>query len=1024
MHSKFIEETIQNGKVRAIKEANEIKVRSILEKDWHPDDRTHIRQMIDMYEFSIAARWKSFESNNKDEKKTFQIMCMECFMLLQALEIPTEPIPKIIHTLKMLTYGYLGEKSESVARLLSEDRFKVDESSEWNIRVFTTIYRGILYMVQKKSKQDLQNTAHLIQQLRDEQKEYEKTYLDASQKGTVYELASLYHLSKSTELTSTYLLQGMPPKIETILDIHFDRAIDFAQKCGLMELDLLLHMLHRSFKKMVTNSIWFEARRVPQIQDLMKALVNMPKPVFELMYPQRAAIKSGLLDQFNNMMVVTLPTSSGKTMIAEFKMLQIKQLDDNFWMAYVAPTRALVNQITSRLRRDFDGLEIKVEKMSGALEQDKFEESLLHSKDFDILVTTPEKLNLVLRQHYSQTGQSPDLCETLALAVIDEAHNIGDSSRGLALEMLISIIKNDCMNANLLLLTPQMPDADKIAMWLDPENPKSISMQLEWTPNDSVVGVFYPEGAKRNVSTYFKPILYSGKNLDISKIQLGSESESKHPFSKIKNTQYLCTSYVAHHMEARGNTLVVANSVQSSWKIARALSELIKSSEPDYDIEFVKKFVKAELGETFDLAKYLDHRIGVHNAGLPGDILRLMEWLMEKNKLKALIATTTIIQGINFPASSILLPSYNLSSKQGDRSSWKQMSAINFLNIAGRVGRAHQSMGLVGIATKGTDDELEKVKEFLNRGVSDIISSLYSLCNNNDADMQLDLRVYANQPEWSNFIQYLAHMYNQSSSLDDFTLRAETILRNTYGYTQMDRQTKSHLLEAVKEYGSELDGNRELSLMSDHTGFSPHTLKLTTQDIKNQNIVLDESLFSGSSKTLTKLINIMRNDMPELDLTIQSKDHKITDDELNKIMSAWVSGGAIYEISKKYFGGTDTDNVTNCTSTIYKKIVNNVTWGLSAAEKIMKRTSNIPAMVYYGVNSDQAILMSMNGVPRRIADKLGSTYFEEHSSLYDARSRDVLKWLQNQKTSVWDKASDGMLTGQEYKKIWQINEGL
>ena len=46
--------------------------------------------------------------------------------------------------------------------------------------------------------------------------------------------------------------------------------------------------------------------------------------------------------------------ASGKTLIAEFRILQaLNQFsDDNGWVVYVAPTRALVNQIASRLKRD------------------------------------------------------------------------------------------------------------------------------------------------------------------------------------------------------------------------------------------------------------------------------------------------------------------------------------------------------------------------------------------------------------------------------------------------------------------------------------------------------------------------------------------------------------------------------------------------------------------------------------------------------------------------------------------------
>ena len=1035
MCSQFLTNEIESGKKQALNNANMIKVKNILEKDWNPDNLTTIiPKMIDMYEFSIAEKWKSFESSDKDERSKFQIMCIECFTLMQALDVPPESIPKIIHALKILTYGYLGERGESVGRLLSEDKFDVDESSEWNTRVFTTIYKAILHMVQKKSKQDLQRTASLIHQLRSEQNKYEKPYLESSQKGSVYELASLYHMSKATEITSTYLLQGTPPQIGTLLDIHFDRAIEFAQRCGLMELDLLLHMLHVSFKKMTANSVWTEAKRAPKIRKLIEGLTNMQRPVFELMYPQRAAIQNGLLDQFNDAIVVTLPTSSGKTMIAEFKILQMhSQLGNKYWMAYVVPTRALVNQITAGLRHDFEGLEIRVEKMSGALEQDKFEESLVSSRDFDILVTTPEKLNLLLRQN-SQASQKPNLCKSLALAVIDEAHNIGSSDRGLALEMLISIIRNDCDDANLLLLTPNMPDATKIARWLNPENPKAITMQLHWIPNDNVIGAFYIDGSKRNVTTYFKPISYSGGDLEMDKICLGSNSHSKHTFSEIKNKKYLLTSYAARYMIEQKNVLVVTDTKKSSWKIARTLSDMIgKSEQDDEDIDLVKKFVKAELGNTFELAKYLDNRVGVHNTGLPSDVLRLMEWLMESGKLNALVSTTTIAQGINFPASSILLSSYHqrrrLDYKSGSGEDKRKMSAIDFLNLAGRVGRTHQSVGLVGIATNGTDSEINELREFLKRDISEIVSSLYKLCN--DVKKQnglIDLRSHVNERAWSNFMQYLAHMYNQSSSLDDFILRSESILRNTYGYTQMDVQTQGQLLRAVKEYGGDLDENREISIMSDHTGFSPHTIESAAQKIKNQNIILDKSLFSGSSKTLTKLIHIMRNDMPELDLTNLLGKHSITDSDLNKIITAWVSGHKIHEISEKYFGGTDTENVQNCITTIYTKIVNFATWGLSAAEKITENTSNMPAMVYYGVSSDEAILMSMNGVPRRIADRMGKAYQKayqkDNNAIYNTRSRDVLGWLKSQNISVWDGVSDGALTGPEYKKIWQINEGL
>lgn len=142
--------------------------------------------------------------------------------------------------------------------------------------------------------------------------------------------------------------------------------------------------------------------------------------MLELLYPQKDAIlNQGLLDPAHSAIVVNLPTSSGKTLVAEFKILQSLNQFENAWVAYVAPTKALVNQITRRLRNELgqEPLSLRVESMSGALDVDSYEQAMIDSSQFDILVTTPEKLNLLIRRGLEATLDRP-----LALTVIDEAH--------------------------------------------------------------------------------------------------------------------------------------------------------------------------------------------------------------------------------------------------------------------------------------------------------------------------------------------------------------------------------------------------------------------------------------------------------------------------------------------------------------------------------------------------------------------------------------------------------------------------
>ena len=103
---------------------------------------------------------------------------------------------------------------------------------------------------------------------------------------------------------------------------------------------------------------------------------------------------------------------------------------------------------------------MQVEQLTGAVEIDTFEDDLLSGHDdermFDVLVATPEKLQLVIR--------NKKVSRPLALVVMDEAHNIEDETRGLRIELLLATIKQEYQSsANFLLLMPYVEKAETLA---------------------------------------------------------------------------------------------------------------------------------------------------------------------------------------------------------------------------------------------------------------------------------------------------------------------------------------------------------------------------------------------------------------------------------------------------------------------------------------------------------------------------------------------------------------------------------
>ena len=77
--------------------------------------------------------------------------------------------------------------------------------------------------------------------------------------------------------------------------------------------------------------------------------------------------------------------------------------------------------------------------------------------------------------------------------------------------------------------------------------------------------------------------------------------------------------------------------------------------------------------------------VGFHHAALPGDIQAELEDGIRKGPLRYLVATTTLIEGINFPVRSVLIGDRGYPSADGYVTT---LDAPKLLNAVGRAGRA------------------------------------------------------------------------------------------------------------------------------------------------------------------------------------------------------------------------------------------------------------------------------------------------------------------------------------------------
>ncbi|MVF24615.1 DEAD/DEAH box helicase [Methylocaldum sp. BRCS4] len=990
------------------------------------------------------------------------------FDIRRLLPIPEATHDRLFFVLQLSALAYCGDRWSDLRRWYKENHGALTPPSvadaPWDQRLLYRLFHCWVRLFRKNGWDDLDRIREIIAGLRDDQNTYEEERLrnesQAANRAIAFRLAALYHWARGTEILAHYMLQGQPTSPFGQIDKHFEAGIKAAAASGDAQHEIILRWLHAASRIMVTNSLWWATRRISsRTADFVRSLTHREhQAMFELLPPQRAALlEQGLLDQAKTAIVVDMPTSGGKTLLAQFRILQaLNQFSaDNGWVAYVVPTRALSAQITRRLRRDFEPIGVRVEQLTAAIEVDAFEERLLSDEEqpFHVLVTTPEKLSLVIR--------NKKVSRPLALIVMDEAHNLENEGRGLRIELLLATVKSDCPQANFLLLMPYVEGTEAVARWLaqDVNAGQAISLgSTPWKPNERIIGLYRAvadDSERGGWHLAFETLTATEKAMPLHGThRVGGVKPIDVPKSKVLSNGDqrgfgLQTAAIGAVMSARGTSVVVANSIPTVWNMAKqaARSLPILETVPD-DIRLVQDFLRTEISPAFELVEMLDHGVGVHHAGLSDDVRALMEWLAETGCLRMLCATSTIAQGINFPVSSVFLASRFVP--QGTHS--VEMSPREFWNLVGRAGRiGHDSVGVVGLAEGKDRDALIA---FISKNTGALASRLVTLLDELAEQGSLsNLSEVLWQDQWEDFRCYIAHLWAEKKNLDAVLADSEQLLRQTYGYTSLrndptQRSKAEALLAATQSYARKLaDMPAGVAELADSTGFSPEGVTQAMKGMRNLEEKLTpsdwapESLFGDGGK-IANLFGVMLK-VPQLKQQLEEISGEGFDQtRLSDITRDWVNGRRLDDIAREYFSKERDENGTAALSdackAIYRAIVNNGTWGISALSRVSgldfealseterRHINALPAMIYHGVRSEEAVLMRMNSAPRSTAEALGGLYREitgEDESRYSVgRARDFLKGLS---ARDWNhvRPNNAALSGSGYKRVWEVLSG-
>ena len=428
----------------------------------------------------------------------------------------------------------------------------------------------------------------------------------------------------------------------------------------------------------------------------------------------REAIKTGYLVPGNSA-VVSFPTGAGKSTLAELKIAATRLLGQK--VVFLAPTNALVDQVTSDLKKMFPEAEMT---MAEELEPEELT---------DVAVMTPEHCLTLL-------GFSPAVFKDVGLLVFDECHLLHprESLGRRSIDAMLCLLQfvQSVPDSDLVLISAMVKNAEYLASWIEHISGRvCLPLTLSWKPTRQARGcVVYPSArisalqglvdsvyssgktkafpAKKKASLTVKPVgmfslLQTWSTMDTEDYALLPLLDQDVHLSVSKfwrltaNRNDVAARIASGSAGAGMKTLVFA--AQPGW--CASIEAAIEEHLPEHAILLTEdekqwlSLAQVECGGVDHTYSRQDARAASHHGLLLPVERQFAESLFKRaDGIHALVATSTLAQGMNLPSQVVIIAGDDRFDK--DMNKAVLLEAHELLNAAGRAGRAGEAAeGLV-----------------------------------------------------------------------------------------------------------------------------------------------------------------------------------------------------------------------------------------------------------------------------------------------------------------------------------------
>jgi helicase len=386
-------------------------------------------------------------------------------------------------------------------------------------------------------------------------------------------------------------------------------------------------------------------------------------------------------------LVVSAPTSSGKTMVGELAAL--RAILDRKRAIFLLPLKALVADKRRHFTSLYGSFGIRTVEATG--ETDDIT-PLLRGK-YDIALLTYEKFAAIALTF-------PHVLAGAGVVVVDEAQMIADKGRGANLEFLLTLLRmrrREGIEPQTIALSAVIGDTNGLERWL---GARLLRRTERPVPLDE--GVLRADGTFRFIDSTTGEEKVEGPIIR-QEYRKGSSQDWVIP--------------LVRHLVGQGQQVIVFRETKPETRhVAAYLAETLGLPGARSALEQLPSTDPSLANQ--DLRNALGRGVAFHHADLMPEERRVVEEEFRRagSGLRVIVATTTLAMGVNTPASSVVIVGLMHPQDQ-------PYSVAEYKNLVGRAGRlGYSEKGSSYLLATSPRAEYDYWANYIARAPEDLVS--------------------------------------------------------------------------------------------------------------------------------------------------------------------------------------------------------------------------------------------------------------------------------------------------------------